>query len=280
MPAGAGSFPGKGRDKLMAGKLRYEELPIASIEVSPTNVRKEDVEEGLDELAQSIKEIGLQQPIVVCRDGAKYKLIIGQRRYLACKKLGMTEIPALIRHISDDTEATIISFSENIHRIELGYGDKMRVAIQLLSKLKSVSKVAAAIGVSQQTVRNYLGYAGVPDGLKDLVDRGRISAQTAMAIAKSIPDEQKAVKIAEKVREIPTTERRRRLIEIAKENPARSVPEIVKLAKRQKFGQVTLDLAPRLAEALESACREYKGEPTDIATEALEEWLSKRGFLK
>jgi ParB family chromosome partitioning protein len=69
-------------------------LPVAEIDVSHLNVRKSKVTEGIDELAQNIKEIGLQQPIVVFKKGQRYEVIIGQRRLLAYRKLGRKEIPA------------------------------------------------------------------------------------------------------------------------------------------------------------------------------------------
>ncbi|GAI04140.1 unnamed protein product, partial [marine sediment metagenome] len=77
-------------------KLKFEYLPLDKIDISISNVRKTNLKEGIDELANSIKEIGVQQPIVVSTKGERYELIIGQRRYLACKKIGKKEIPALI----------------------------------------------------------------------------------------------------------------------------------------------------------------------------------------
>jgi ParB family chromosome partitioning protein len=264
----------------MAGEMKFDRIPIADIKVSEANVRKGDVEEGLEELANSIEEIGLQQPVVVYERDGKYHLIIGQRRYLACKQLGWKKIPALIRPVPDETQAAIISFSENIHRLDLDYRDKMRVAVELLSKMGSAKKVATALGVTEQTVKNYIGYAAVPETLKEMVDNGRISATTATRIARSVPDEQEAIGIAEKVIEEPTSERRRLIIDVAKENPGKKASEIVKLSKKKKFSTITLNLTPRIANALETACRDYGGEPVDIANEALEEWLGKRGFLR
>ena len=264
----------------MPGRLKYDEISIASVKVSPANVRKTGMDEGLDDLARSIKEIGLQQPVVVHEQGGKHFLIIGQRRFLACKKLGMDRIPALIRSVKDDTEAAVISFSENIHRLDLNYRDKMRAAIELRKKLKSIPKVAEHLGVTDQTVRNYLGYEGVPDQLKEMVDRRAISATTAMSIARSVPDEKKAVEIAKKVKEVPSSARRRNIIDVARENPDRSASEVMEIAKKLKFTRITLDLTPRISQALEAACRDYRHEPKDIANSALEEWLGKRGFLK
>jgi len=263
-------------------RLEFDYLPLDKIDISISNVRKTNLKEGIDELANSIKEIGVQQPIVVLTKGDKgdrYELIIGQRRYLACKKIGKKEIPALIAVIKNKTEATIVSFSENIHRLDLEYRDKMQVAIELLSKLGSINKVAEHLGVSPQTVKNYIGYAAVPEPIKDMVGKGKLSVETATRIIKNIPDEKQALKIAEKIKEIPRNEDRRKIIDVAKENPKKAPDEIVKIAKSKNFGKVTIDLTPRVANALSQACHKYRSDPEDITSEALEEWLNKKGFL-
>lgn len=267
----------------MASKKKgFREIPIADIDVSHLNVRKENVQEGLNDLAASIDAHGLLQPVVVFWDAEKdkYQLIIGQRRFLACRdKLRMRRIPARIISLKNDTEAALLSFSENIHRLDLEYRDKMAVATQLLAHLKSVKKVADALGVSGQTVRNYLGYAGVPDAVKAFVDEGKISASTAIRIAKSVPDEEKAVEIAEKVHEELTDDKRRLILDIAKDNPEKSASEVASIAKRQKFKSITVHLTPKVAQAIQLACTEYTTEPSDLAQNALEEWLRRENFL-
>ena len=262
-------------------KLQFEpHLPLDKIDISESNVRKTDPEKGIEELAKSIEKIGLQQPILVFKKGDRYELIIGQRRYLAFKKLGRKDIPALITDVKDKTEATIASFSENIHRLDLRYRDKMDVSVTLFNKLGSIDEVANRLGVTPQTVRNYLGYTIVPEPAKKMVDEGRFSASTAIRIARNIPDEELAVKIAERIIEEPRSEDRRNIIDAARENPDKKLGEIAKIAGKMKFRKITIHLTPRVAEALEKAVREYGSNSKDIAVEAMEVWLKTKGFLR
>ncbi len=269
------------------GKLRFAYLPLNKIEVSLSNVRKSKLEEGIDELVDSIRSIGVQQPVmVVDREGEeKYQLIIGQRRYLACQRLKLTEIPAIIIDDEDETDLIIKSFSENIHRRDLEQKDKTRIAKILLDKYKKVSKVANVLGVSNQTIRNWLGFSLVSDEMKEMVDEEKISASTATMIAKKIPDPKKALEIAEKVRETPRSEDKHKLIEVAKENPEKSTEEVVEIIKELEFTKIIIYVTPRYASALKRATQAYSSEEEtitkeDIAKEALEEWLTKRGFIE
>jgi len=261
-------------------KQKLESIPIERIDISELNVRKTDPEKGIEELAKSIGEIGLLQPIVVFKRGGRYKLIIGQRRYGACKKLGWKEIPALIIDLKNETEAIIASFSENVSRRDLEYRDKMGVSTALLKKLGSVDEVAKHLGVTSQTVRNYLGYALVPEPIKKMVDEKRLSVSTALRIARRIPDEKLAVRIAEKIMEVPRSEDRRNIIDAAGDYPGKGLTDIVKIAEKRKFSKLTINLTLRVGEALEQACREYNSNRKDIAVEAVEVWLQTRGFLK
>lgn len=260
-------------------KLDFEYLPLDKIDISEHNVRRSKVEKGIDELAESIREIGVQQPVMVFPKGDRYELIIGQRRYLACKQLGEKEIPAVITRTRTATEAAIASFSENIHRLDLDYRDKMEVAIRLYSKLGSVDKVAKRLGVSSQTVRNYMGYAAVPEPIKRMVEEKKLSARTATRITRGIADEEKAIKIAERIVEEPRSEDKEKIVAVAKENPDKSLAEVVKIAEKIKFREVTVDFTPKVAEALERACENYRADPKDLVAFAVEEWLRKEGFV-
>jgi len=259
-------------------ELNFEYLPLDEIDISLSNVRRTNLAAGIDELASSIKEIGVQQPVVVFPQKGRYELVIGQRRYLACRKLGLQEIPALISEFKNETQATLSSFSENIHRLDLEYRDKMQVATELLNKFGSIEQVATHLGVSPQTVRSYLGYAAVPESIKKMVDEKKLSASTAARIAKYIPDEKQAVKIAEKIKETLRSEQRRNIIDVARENPTKPAEEIVKIARETR--RITIHVTRRVYEAIILASKKYETDKEDIAREALEDWLKKRGFIE
>ena len=263
-------------------KLSFDpEMPLEKIDISISNVRRTNIEEGLDELAESIREIGVQQPIVVFRKSDnRFELIIGQRRYLACKKIGKKTIPALITTIDNETDALIKSFIENIHRLDLEYEDKMAVATELLTKLKTVKNVAKALGVDSQTVKRYLGYSAVPEPIKKMVAEGKLSANTAIRIKDNISNEKQAIEIAEKIREIPRGEDKTEIIDIAKQNPDKDAKEVYEIAKKRKPRKISFDLSERIYEALSQASRKYNSDKKIIILEALEDWLKNRGFIK
>jgi len=262
-------------------KLDFQYLPLDRIDVGLSNVRRTNLQEGIHDLASSIREIGVQQPVVVIKKGDRYDLIIGQRRYLACRQLGLSEIPALITAVRNDTEAIVKSFSENIHRLDLDYRDKMQVANELVTKLGSVDEAAKHIGVSNQTIKNYLGYAAVPEAIKQMVDTGDLSAATAVSIAKNIPDEGKAVRIAKKIKETPRSEERRNIIDIARENPSKDIEGIVRAAKeRSLMRKITIHVTPKVFEAIHLASKRYGTDREDVVKEAVVEWLQSKGFMR
>lgn len=260
--------------------FEYEVIRVDKIDISDFNVRQTELDKEIERLAESIEDIGILQPIVVYRDGDRYKLIIGQRRYRAFKKLGKNEIPALITTVDDEREAVIKSLSENINRLEINYRDKMRLAGALLSKLGNPEKVADYLGVVEQTVRNYLGYAGVPETIKERVDEGKLSATTARRIVKRITDEKKAIEVAEKIKELKRSEDRLTVIEVAEENPDKTIEEVVDLAKERKRESYTINLTQRIAEGIKRAREKYRSSAEEIIVVALEEWLVNKGFVK
>lgn len=260
------------------------QIPLEKITISKSNARTIDTYIGLDELAKSIKEIGLQQPVVVFPiSGQKdrFELIIGQRRFLACKSLGMKTIYAVtLKKPLNNVEALVYSLSENIHRQELDYKDKIQVVLNLIKELGNIRTVSKKIGVSETTVRNYLGYSAIPEPIKEMVEEGQLSRFTAVRIAKTNPDPKRAIAIAAKVKEEPRREKRNEIIQTAVENPTYTAEKVFSEAPKMKFKHVTLDLTNGAAAALKKASEKYELEPREIATQVLIDYLKTEGFYK
>ena len=277
-----GSVGDKRIAKMKREKLTLKYLKIEDIDVSQLNVRRSNLQKGINELANSIREIGVQQPVMVFKKGDRYELIIGQRRYLACKKADVTEIPAIITNIRDRTHFIIKSLSENIHRRELDYRDKMQAALELQRRLKTVDAVAKFLGVTSQTVKNYFGYAGVPDEIKEMVTNKKFSASVAIRISKGIEDEKLALKVAEKIKDMPRSKERNLLIDVAIVNPhEKRVNKLVKMASQMgKMKKITIYVTQRVYDAICEASREYETDRQMVVKEAIEEWLTRKGFYK
>lgn len=135
-------------------------IPLQTISISDFNVRK-DLDAGtedstLDDLAKSINEKGLLNPVTVLDRDGKYELIIGKRRYLAYRSLGWRTIPAIVRKNLEDTEARILSLIENVHRADLHPIDKARAYTEIYDEYGTYTRVSKETGVSISTVRRYM----------------------------------------------------------------------------------------------------------------------------
>jgi len=152
--------------------VEIKDVKIALINLSQSNTRK-DLAAGmedasLDDLANSIREKGLLNPIIVQKkDNGTYELIAGQRRLLACKKLGWDSIPAIIRERMDDTDATILSLIENVHRADMSPMDKAKAYQKIYEKYKNHDKVAKETGVSISTIKRYLMLLNLAPTIQD-----------------------------------------------------------------------------------------------------------------
>lgn len=178
------------------------DVPLAAIGLSAFNTRKnldagtEDV--SLDELADSIREAGLLEPPILRDVGlGKYEVVAGQRRVLACRRIGLETIRVIVRDLSD-SEARAISLIENVHRADMHPLDKARAYADLLAEFGSAPEVAKRTSVNQTTVRKYLELLNLTPELQREVDTGKGPAGvTVMSLlAKSFagrPEEMRAV---------------------------------------------------------------------------------------
>lgn len=179
--------------------MEVKEIKLGDIIVSQFNTRK-DLQAGtedtsLDDLARSIKEKGLLNPIMVRKNvDGKFELVAGQRRYLACSKLGWKTIPAIIRDNLDDTDATIISLVENVHRADMNPIDKARAYQKIYERYHDYDKVAKETGVSIPTVKRYLTLLNLAPSIQEKLTTAEgfsgISALSKLAETFSSPQQQ------------------------------------------------------------------------------------------
>lgn len=267
----------------MTERIVVHDIPLKDIVISKNNARRILDPKALDELAQSIRDIGVQQPVIVfpiAGQKAKFELIVGQRRFLASQKAGKTAIPAIIKKPMDSVGALAYSFTENVHRAELDWKDKVEATLTLLKELGNIHAVAEKLSVSETTVRNYLGYAAVPEPLKEMVETGQISRPIAVRIAKANPEVEKAVAIAKLVKEAPRRKTRRAILQTNIENPTYTPEQVADEAPKLKFRHIIIDLTDKAAIALQQASEKYSMEPTEIATQALIDYLKSERFYE
>lgn len=148
------SVEDKGADKVVGSII---ELDINFIEINPFQPRTNFNEETLQELAKSIKEVGVIQPITVRKlEFNKYQLISGERRLRASKLLGLATIPAYIR-LANDNESLVMALVENIQRHDL---DPIEVAISYQRLIEEISltqeELSERVGKKRSTITNYL----------------------------------------------------------------------------------------------------------------------------
>ena len=171
-----------------------EQIPMSQIILSELNVRKdldagcEDV--GIEDLAKSINENGLINPILVLDRNGKYELIAGKRRYLACQLLGWEVIPAFIRYDLKNIDGRIISLIENVHRAELHPLDKGRAYQELYDHFGTYDRVSKEIGVSYSTIKKYMNLLKLAPSIQKLLTTsdGPAGSSTLSMLAVIFPD--------------------------------------------------------------------------------------------
>ncbi|MGC7880008.1 ParB/RepB/Spo0J family partition protein, partial [Desulforudis sp. 1190] len=160
---------GRGLDALIpsGGKEKTDlvELPLAEIQPNPRQARKNFDEEAISELAASIEQHGLIQPVIVRRSasGSGYELVAGERRYRAYRRLGRTMIPAIIRDLGD-FESTAALLIENVQRQDLSSLEEAQAYRRLIEEFGlTQEEVARQVGKSRTAITNSLRLLSLPE---------------------------------------------------------------------------------------------------------------------
>ena len=177
--------------------METRDIELSAIRVSDLNTRK-DLDAGtedasLTDLANSIQENGLLNPITV-RTGSdgQYDLIAGQRRFLACRQLGMATISAIVRDDLADTDAAVISLVENVQRADMNPIDKAMAYQGIYDKYGSEQRVAKETGVTLKTVRRYMVLLKLAPSIRDKMttSEGPAGVGTLEMLANTFPAEE------------------------------------------------------------------------------------------
>ena len=177
---------------------QYDEIPIELIKPNPSQPRSYFNKDELEELAESIKKNGLLQPILVRKAGDEYEIVAGERRWQACKLLGMKTVPARIKEVTDE-DTIVLALVENIQRtdlnpIEEAYGYKLMMERGKMTQ----SQVAQAVSKGRSTIANALRLLELPEEAQQLLFEEQITAGHARAIL-SVPTKEGKEKLTEKL---------------------------------------------------------------------------------
>ncbi len=168
----------------MGSSERVLDIALGDISPNPYQPRLEFDEIELRELAQSIKNFGVIQPVIVRKKKEGYQLIAGERRYRACKMIGRLYIPAIVKEMDEATVAAV-SIIENLQRKELNYFEEAIAYGTLLNKFgMTQEELALRIGKSQSAIANKLRLLKIPVEIRELIVTGTITERHARALLK------------------------------------------------------------------------------------------------
>ncbi|MBP5755477.1 MAG: ParB/RepB/Spo0J family partition protein [Clostridia bacterium] len=189
---------GRGIDALLAENDTSQNgvsmLRLADIEPNRAQVRKRFDPESIAELAASIKEHGLIQPIVVRRkQNGFYEIIAGERRWRACKAAGLSEVPVIVKDL-DDRSASLVALVENLQREDLDPVEEARGYESLINEYgMNQENVAFSVGKSRPSVANKLRILALPETLLDDLRAGKLSfghARTLLPLAEKLTEKE------------------------------------------------------------------------------------------
>ena len=177
---------------------RYAELDIEEVSPNPLQPRMRFDPGSIEELARSMKESGVIQPILVVAEGETYKIIVGERRWRAAQKAGLKKIPVLIRQIPKERQLEI-SLVENLHREDLNPLEIAHVYQRLIRELDNTQEeIAARVGKDRTSVSNYLRLLNLPEPVQDYLSENKISMGHARALL-ALEDAESQIALAREI---------------------------------------------------------------------------------
>ena len=185
-------------DAETAGMRADSTLPLDRIRPNKGQPRRTFDDAQLAELADSIRQNGILQPLLVRDRGDYYEIVAGERRYQAARAAGLDEVPVIIRDVSDD-DVFKLALIENLQRSDLSPLEEANGYRQLIrEKGLTQEELARILSKSRSTITNTLRLLDLPDEVQELVETGRLTAGHARAIL-AVPDEEGRIALAKRV---------------------------------------------------------------------------------
>lgn len=225
------------------------ELNVSELRSNPYQPRKTFEQEKLVELANSIKEFGVLEPIIVKKTIKGYEIVAGERRTKACELIGKETIPAIVKDFTDN-EMMEIALLENIQREDLTAIEEAEAYAGIIKALNiTQEELAKKIGKSRTHVTNMLGILRLPQEIKNDILNGYISMGHARVLSK-LEDKEKMLQLCERVKfehlsvhdleaiaASPVFERKNKIVKIKQENEYKYVEDIMtdKLGNRVRI---------------------------------------------
>jgi ParB family chromosome partitioning protein len=179
----------------------YLMVSLDKVERRQSQPRQRFPEESIRELADSIRENGILQPLLVRRVNGNFELVAGERRYRAAKVAGLQQVPAVIMNDLDDRESFRLALVENIQREDLTPIEEAEAYRSLIEDGNlTKEELASRIGKNRSTISNSLRLLALPDKIKDMLEAGQISSGHARSLL-SIEEESEQLRVAEMIAE-------------------------------------------------------------------------------
>lgn len=196
---GLGSLMGEAQSETGFVEQKEEtKVPIDKINPNPNQPRTHFNETLLNELADSIRENGVLQPLLVRKKGKGYEIIAGERRYQASKIAGLEELPVIVKEV-DDQKMLELALIENLQRSDLNPIEEAKGYRQLIKASGMTQEaLSKAVSKSRSSITNSLRLLDLPEPVQQYLFNGRLTAGHARAIL-AVPYEEQRIKLADKV---------------------------------------------------------------------------------
>ncbi len=253
-------------------------LRISDVEPDKNQPRKTFDKEALEQLAMSISEHGVIQPIIVrSLPGGGYQIIAGERRWRAAKMAGLSEVPVVVRDDITEEQAMQITLIENLQRENLNPIEEAQGYKELIERYDMTQdSLSRAIGKARSSIANSLGLLSLPDGVKLLLQQGKLSAGHCRAL-KQIKDEAVMIELAHKAAEGELTVRA--VEAIARRESKKAEEEITEREIKQKLTYYT-EVEISLTEQLGTKVKIAEGKITNTLQISFSDEEQLKGILE